>query len=111
VLTKQVLDDYKSAPISAPLRATLAFLEKMTLGHESLSVEDVRTVFSAGVTHTQLRDALYVAFLFNIYDRLADTLGWELLDDAGYRAGADTLLKRGYLSNSASSRRDRRNQV
>jgi alkylhydroperoxidase family enzyme len=95
-LTKRVLDDYRTAPIAEPLRATLVLLEKVTLHHESLGVADVRTVLEAGVSRSKVRDALYVAFLFNIYDRLADSLGWQLLDDAGYQASADHLLKRGY---------------
>jgi hypothetical protein len=39
------------------------------------------------VTREAIRDALYVAFLFTMYDRLADTLGWEL-PDSGYYAKA-----------------------
>ena len=44
-----------------------------------------------------IRDAFYVAFLFNTYDRLADTLGWELPEDRYYpgRPGK-FLLKQGY---------------
>ena len=47
------------------------------------------------VTH-QLRDAFYVAFLFNIYDRLADTLGWDLPDEGYYPKAGKHLLKNGY---------------
>jgi hypothetical protein len=56
----------------------------------------VRAVLDAGVTREAVRDAFYVAFLFNTYDRLADTLGWELPDD-GYYPKAGQFLKKGYV--------------
>ena len=43
-----------------------------------------------------IRDAFYVAFLFNTYDRLADTLGWELPEDRYYGKAGKFLLKKGY---------------
>lgn len=75
----------------------LELLEKLTLTPETLSVDDVRPVLASGVTREQLRDAFYVAFLFNTYDRLADTLGWELPDERYYPKAGRFLLKRGYV--------------
>ena len=92
-----ILADYRSAPIGEPLRATLALLETLTLRPEALTPEAVRTVLAHGVTREAVRDAMYVAFLFNIYDRLADTLGWEKPGEAYYRNAGRHLLKHGYL--------------
>jgi alkylhydroperoxidase family enzyme len=93
-----VLDDYTTAPIDDRLRATLGLLEKMTLDHRSLGPDDVRTVLRAGVSKQAIQDALEVAFLFNIYDRLADAMGWEVPAVGGgyYQVAAKRLLKRGY---------------
>ena len=44
-----------------------------------------------------VRDALCVAFLCNTYDRLADTLGWELPDQGYYAKAGQRLLAKGYL--------------
>ena len=93
---KPVLDDYRTAPIDEKLRATLALLEKFTLRHMDIGPADVRKALDAGVTREQVRDAFYVAFLFNTYDRLADTLGWELPADAYYLKAGQFLLKKGY---------------
>lgn len=93
---QHVLADYKTAPIDEKLRATLALLEKMTLAPDTLTSEDVRPVLARGVTREALVDAFYVAFLFNTYDRLADTLGWELPDRRYYSKAGKFLLKRGY---------------
>jgi hypothetical protein len=70
----------------------------MTLDHGSLGPEDVRTVVRAGASRQAIQDALEVAFLFNIYDRLADSMGWDVPVLAGgyYQVAAKRLLKHGY---------------
>ena len=75
----------------------LGLLEVSTLRPEALTPSDVRAVLEAGVSREAIRDALYVAFLFNTYDRLADTLGWELPDERYYTKAGQFLLKKGYL--------------
>ena len=94
--TKQILDNYRTAPIDEKLRAMLGLLETFTLRHEQMRVSDVLPVLAAGVTREAIRDAFYVAFLFNTYDRLADTLGWELPDESYYPKAGQRLLKKGY---------------
>ena len=91
-----VLDDYRSAPIGEKLRAMLGLLEIFTLRPDDLRADDVRTVLAQGVSREAIRDAFYVAFLFNTYDRLADTLGWQLPGDAYYERAGQFLLKKGY---------------
>jgi len=75
----------------------LGLLEIFTLHPEQLSANDVRAVLACGVTRDAIRDAFYVAFLFNTYDRLADALGWELPDQRYYAKAGQFLLKKGYL--------------
>ncbi len=75
----------------------LGLLETFTLHPEQMSPARVREVVEAGVTPEAIRDAFYVAFLFNVYDRLADTLGWELPDVRYYAKAGQFLLKKGYL--------------
>ena len=74
----------------------LGLLETVTLSPERVTADDVRKVLAAGVTREAIRDAYYVAFLFNTYDRLADTLGWELPDSSYYLKAGQFLLKKGY---------------
>ena len=74
----------------------LGLLEKMTLSHQSLGPDDVRAVIAKGVSKPAIGEALEVAFLFNIYDRLADTLGWELPDASYYLKAGQRLLNHGY---------------
>jgi alkylhydroperoxidase family enzyme len=97
-LIEQVLNDHTTAPISERLRATLGLLKKMTLDHANLEPDDVRNLMRAGVSRQAIQDALEVAFLFNVYDRLADTMGWDVPPASGgyYQVAAKRLLERGY---------------
>lgn len=90
--------DAASAPIDDRLRATLALLRKMTLDHTNLSPDDVRAVLATGVSKQAVAEALEVAFLFNTYDRLADTMGWHVPDRSSgyYQVAARRLLGHGY---------------
>ncbi len=94
---KAVIDDWRSAPLDAKLRAMLGFLEKLTLQPNEVRPADIAPLRSAGLSDDAIEDAINVCALFNIYDRLADALGWYLPDAAGYAASAQALMKRGYL--------------
>jgi hypothetical protein len=75
----------------------LALLETFTLRPDELNADHVRRVLALGVSRDAIRDAFYVAFLFNTYDRLADTLGWALPEQSYYARTGQFLLKKGYL--------------
>ena len=94
-----MLNDYTTAPIDEKLRATLGLLKKMTLDHATLGPEDVRAVLRLGVSKPAIADAMEVAFLFNVYDRMADAMGWDVPPVSGgyYETAARRLLTRGYL--------------
>ena len=91
-----VLIDLATAPIPEPLRATLAFLRKVTREHASVTPEDIRSLLALGVTKQQVRDALNVAWCFNVITRLADTFEFEVGPRAAFDVGAKMLLSRGY---------------
>jgi alkylhydroperoxidase family enzyme len=92
-----VLTDWRTAPLDAKLRATLGFLEKLTLVPAEVGPADLRPLRAAGVSDAGVEDAIHVCVLFNIYDRLADALGFELPGPDVYAASGRSLLKRGYL--------------
>ena len=91
-----VLADLATAPIGEPLRATLGLLRKVTRDHAAVTTDDMRAVLSAGVTRSQIADALNVAFAFNIITRLADTFCFEVGPRSAFEASAKHLLARGY---------------
>ena len=94
---RAVVTDWRTAPVDAKLRATLGFLEKLTLHPNDVRPADIAPLRAARVSDEAIEDAIHVCALFNIYDRMADALGWWLPDQAGYEASGRNLMKRGYV--------------
>jgi hypothetical protein len=91
-----VFADLDTAPIAGPLRAALRLVRKLTLAPDEVGANDLWTILNAGVSEDAVRDAVYVCFAFNLLDRVSDALGFELMDEKGYRRGAQVLLRVGY---------------
>jgi uncharacterized peroxidase-related enzyme len=95
-VVRAVLADYRTAPISEKLRAMLGFLEKLTLNPAAIGPDDVAPLRAAGLTDEEIEDAIHVCALFNVINRVADSLGFELQDAKGYAISARLLLAKGY---------------
>lgn len=96
-MVEAVLNDWRTAPVDAKLRATLGFLEKLTLKPAEVVSADVAPLRAAGLSDAAIEDAIHACVLFNIYDRMADSLKFHLPGPAGYAASGRSLMKRGYL--------------
>ncbi|HVH09494.1 MAG TPA: hypothetical protein VM736_06830 [Gemmatimonadales bacterium] len=92
-----VLADWRTAPLDPKLRATLGFLEQLTLAPTDVTPQDLAPLRAAGITDEAIENAINVCVLFNVYDRLADAFSFYLPGPDGHRAGGRALLKRGYL--------------
>ena len=79
-----------------PLRATLGFLEKLTLRPDELRTQDAEDVLAAGVRKDALIDAIHIAALFTMIVRLADSFGWHVPPDRELAARAETGLGSSY---------------
>jgi alkylhydroperoxidase family enzyme len=91
-----VRDDWRTAPISEPLRATLGFIEKLTLRPAELTPADAEAVLATGVSRDALVDAIHVAALFNMIVRLADSIGWDVPPWEAFASRAERMLAGGY---------------
>ena len=91
-----MLADHRSAPISQALRATLDLLQKVTLSPGEVGREDVAAVRAESVSDEAIEDALMVCACFNLIDRVADSLGFDLPDQAVHAAYAGQFLEEGY---------------
>lgn len=91
-----VHDDYGTAPISARLVATLAFLEKLTRTPHELTVDDAAAVLATGVSAEELEDAGAVASIFNVIARYANALDFDIPTPEEFDKAAGMLLRRGY---------------
>jgi alkylhydroperoxidase family enzyme len=92
--------DWRTAPVDDGLRATLGFIETLTLRPEDLTRDDARRVLAAGVSEEALVDAIHVAALFNMIVRLADSLGWDVPPFEAFLERADAMLAGGYSLDS-----------
>jgi alkylhydroperoxidase family enzyme len=95
-VTAAVLENWREAPIRPELKATLGFLEKLTLHPDDVTSEDADAVRRAGVSEEALEDAIYVCVIFSVLVRLADAMGWRLPPEESHRRSASMLLKLGY---------------
>lgn len=91
-----VLADHTTAPISEGLRETLTLVQKFTLDPEAVGPADIQRVRDAGVGDEAIEDAIHVMAAFNLINRVADSLGFDLQTPEGYAKGAKMLLKMGY---------------
>jgi alkylhydroperoxidase family enzyme len=78
------------------VRATLGFVEKLTLRPETITAEDADAVREAGVSDEALVDAIHVCALFSMIVRLADSLGWDVPSFDSFYDRADGMLASGY---------------
>jgi alkylhydroperoxidase family enzyme len=92
-----VLADWRTAPVDPKVRSTLGFLEKLTLNPAHMRPADLKPLRAAGVTDAAIEDAINVCVLFNVYDRLADSLNFDRPGPDGYAAFGRTVMRRGYL--------------
>jgi alkylhydroperoxidase family enzyme len=99
-----VVDDWRTAPLTPQLSATLVFLEKLTLRPEELSSADADAVFAAGVSRQALRDAAAVCSLFSMIVRLADSLGWDVPTWERLQQRAPAMLEGGYVMRAIGDR-------
>ena len=95
-MVQRILDDWRNAPLDPRLRATLGFLEKLTLEPASVTAADVAPLRALGLSDETIEDAIHATVLFNIYDRMADTLEFDIPPREGFAQGARRLLARGY---------------
>ncbi len=95
-MARAVFNDWLTAPVDERLRATLGFIEKLTLRPGELTREDADAVRAAGVRNEALGDAIHVAALFNMIVRVADSLGFAVPAYESFLARADSMLSSGY---------------
>ena len=96
------------------MRATFAFLEKITLFPSEIGPEDLDALHRAGISARALVDATYVCVGFNIVARIADALGFKVPSDELFLRAARLLRVFGYrrlsgywLSGSSEMRKER----
>ena len=95
-LTEAVLTDWHTVPIARTLRATIGFLEALTLSPDRLGPRDVAAMRETGVTDVAIMDAAYVCAVFNVTTRIANALDFEVPSATSLERAARFFLRFGY---------------
>ena len=74
----------------------LPLLDKFTLDYSGLTASDVSEVRALGVGDEAIIHGFYIAYLFNIINRMSDALRFEIGSQAAFESSAKSLLGRGY---------------
>jgi alkylhydroperoxidase family enzyme len=88
--------DWRTAPVSPRIAATLGFIEKLTLRPDEITRAAADAARAAGVSEEALVDAIHVCALFSMIVRLADSLGWDVPPFESFFERADAMLAGGY---------------
>ena len=106
-LVEQVRTDAGSAPVSAKLKTLLAIAAAVRQSGLSVTAEQIAEARTAGATDLEIHDTVLIAATFCMYNRYVDGLATIAPEDpALYAAGAQHLIKQGYLPPAPPSRQD-----
>jgi uncharacterized peroxidase-related enzyme len=104
-LVEQVRSDVRNAPVSAKLKTLLAIAAAVQQGGLSVTAELVARARAADATDLEIHDTVLIAAAFCMFNRYVDGLATIAPDDpALYTAGAQRLIKDGYLPLGEPSR-------
>ena len=95
-----VLEDWRTAPVNAKLRAALEFLEKLTVSPQNVGPADIAPLRAAGLNDKAIEEVLYVCFLYNMMDRLADVFDFYVPTPAQFTRHGRMLYRLGYWMGS-----------
>ncbi|MEV5835775.1 hypothetical protein [Nocardia sp. NPDC052112] len=95
-LVDEALADGDSSPLRTEARAMLEFVGKMVRDPDGLTPGDADQVRQAGVTAEAFDEAVWVATLFNVINRVMNTVGAEALEAGQARVGARFIKAFGY---------------
>ncbi|HJP91104.1 MAG TPA: hypothetical protein VJ875_04060 [Pyrinomonadaceae bacterium] len=101
-LTGEILTDWRTAPISEKLRAALGFIVQLTNVPERIGPHDVATLRHLGVTERAIIDATYICVGFNIINRIADAMDFQVPQTKVFVRGAWFMRRFGYRLISGS---------
>ena len=101
-LVRDIISDWRSARVGGKLRATLGFIEKLTVSPDEVTPDDAAALRAAGVSGRAITDAVYVCVGFNIINRIADALDFRVPPPRAFSGAAKFLRLFGYRLLSGS---------
>jgi uncharacterized peroxidase-related enzyme len=97
-LVERVRSDASSAPVPAKLKSLLAIAAAVQQGGLNVTAELVAQARAEEATDLEIHDTVLIAAVFCMFNRYVDGLATIIPEDpALYAAGAQRLIKEGYL--------------
>jgi uncharacterized peroxidase-related enzyme len=90
------LDGWRDTPLGPRMRAALELLERRGDEPDDLAREDFDRARAAGLSEDAIVDLLYVAFVFDLINRLANAFAFSWVDETGRESIASSLHRVGY---------------
>lgn len=90
-ITDERLANWRTSEFEPRLAATMELLEKVTLRPAEVEPGDIEAVRARGVSDAAIRDALYVCFVFNAVNRLANAFDYSWRSESERLKLAHTL--------------------
>jgi uncharacterized peroxidase-related enzyme len=101
-LVEQVRADPASAPVSAKLKALLTIAAAVAHSGRAVTAAQVADARAVGTTDMEIHDTVLIAAAFCMFNRYVDGLATIAPEDPDlYAAGAQRLVKQGYLAPAA----------
>jgi alkylhydroperoxidase family enzyme len=95
-LVRAILDDHRTAPISARDKALFDLIEKVTRDSRRITQADIDAAKAAGFSDEALYDAFTVCALFQFYNTWVDACGVDDMTPELYAASGKRLATFGY---------------
>ena len=96
-LVDQILQDFRSAPVTPQIRASVEFLETLTSATSTVTSRDIAALRAAGVSDDGAEMLVNICYIFCIINRIADTLGFDVPSASAMGKAAEMMLKHGYF--------------
>ncbi|MBV8959119.1 MAG: peroxidase-related enzyme [Actinobacteria bacterium] len=90
------LDDWRALDLTPAVRATTELLVRLTDAPDEVTRADVDKVRAEGVSDKAIADAIHVAFVFNLINRLANAFEFTWETDDARMKDAKVLDRMGY---------------
>lgn len=91
-----MLENWRGAGLDPRMAAVFELLEKRAADPDGLGPDDIDRVRTAGVADDAISDVFYVAFMFDLINRLANAFGFSAGTEAGTQKSAAILHRLGY---------------
>jgi uncharacterized peroxidase-related enzyme len=103
-LVAQVRADPDAAALTPKMRALLRIADAVQTSGRDVSAEHVKAAHEAGATDREIHDTVLIAAMFCMYNRYVDGLATLTPEDpADYEAGAERIVKEGYVAGLAGA--------